>query len=180
MTIVLIVLAVFFTAFMAYKMVAPFLDSQEAQLRSELLDEDMRRVEELVALKTMYMGNLRELEFDLETDKIAKEDYVQLKKRYERRTAGIMRELDELHGGRDWRDKIDAELERRQLDVAKAPKALPAKKTPDTIICPSCGANNSADARFCSQCATSLAPEPSATPLSPPPAAAPSATTEVH
>ena len=173
MTIVLIVLAVFFTAFMAYKMVSPFLETQEAQLRSELLDEDMRRVEELVALKTMYMGNLRELEFDLETDKIAQEDYVQLKKRYERRTAGIMRELDELHGGRDWRDKIDAELTRRQLGADAAPSTPVPAPDPisDEVICPGCGAGMTVDAVFCSQCAT---------PLSSPKAVTEVATTEVH
>lgn len=112
MTILLIVAAAFFTALMFYKTLGPWLEREDASNLIEL-DDEMRQLEELVSQKAMLMQSLRELEFDLELDKITLEDYTQLKRRYERQTITIMRKLDALHGGRGWESKIEDELHRR-------------------------------------------------------------------
>ena len=136
MTIILIVAAAFFTALMFYKTLGPWLERGNTSNLIEL-DDEMRQLEELVSQKAMLMQSLRELEFDLELDKITTEDYTQLKRRYERQTIGIMRKLDTLHGGRGWESKIEDELNRRleleQTRVeagAKVKKQIKAKTKP--------------------------------------------------
>lgn len=152
MTILLIVAAAFFTALMFYKTLGPWLEREDASNLIEL-DDEMRQLEELVSQKAMLMQSLRELEFDLELDKITLEDYTQLKRRYERQTITIMRKLDALHGGRGWESKIEDELHRRiaqeQPDEAEKkvktktktkpkpkPKAKTAKRLPEATAEP--------------------------------------------
>lgn len=132
MTIILIVASAFFTGLMFYKMIWPWL-GQRLDDDSVTLDDEMRQLEELVVQKALLMQNLRELEFDLELEKISQEDYVILKRRYEQQTIGVMRKLDALHGGRDWEAKIEQELIARlkalQAPEEKAPAKTKAKKT---------------------------------------------------
>lgn len=132
MTIILIVAAAFFTALMFYKTLGPWLEREDASNLIEL-DDEMRQLEELVSQKAMLMQSLRELEFDLELDKITQEDYTQLKRRYERQTITIMRKLDMLHGGRGWESKIEDELNRRiaqeQPEEAEKKKVKAKTKT---------------------------------------------------
>lgn len=128
MTIILIVAAAFFTALMFYKTLGPWLERGNTSNLIEL-DDEMRQLEELVSQKAMLMQNLRELEFDLELDKITTEDYTQLKRRYERQTIGIMRKLDTLHGGRGWESKIEDELNRRlELEQTRSSAGDKVKK----------------------------------------------------
>lgn len=166
MTLLLIIAAAIFTLVTTYHLVLPFLSSHEESLRFEVLDEDLRKVEELVARKTTLLQTLRDVEFDYETSKISEDDYRDLKRRYERQAVEVMRELDNLHGGRGWEEAIDAELDRRlaklQVDrqtdrQAEQPREAAAAQPAELVDCPDCGKEMEANARFCSQCGTTLA-----------------------
>ena len=110
MTIALIILFVCFTLAMAWQTLSPFLGGSQEQLRFDLLEDELRQVEELTTRKNLYLDNLREIEIDRELDKLAEKDYVELKRRYERETVRIMRELDDLHGGRGWESRVEDAL----------------------------------------------------------------------
>lgn len=167
--ILLIATTALLTAYMAYRMVAPFLEERGDQLRFELLDEELRQIEELTNRKKLNVDGLRELELDHELERISDEDYRVMKKRYELETIRIMRELDALHGGRGWEERVEDAL-RRALDEEPASRedAAPALATEATeasapearaeVECPSCGKMMEADARFCSGCGASLQP----------------------
>lgn len=153
MTLLLTLLAVVFTIAAAYQLIRPFMTSRRDQLRFEVLDEDLRRVEELVARKSTLLQELREIKFDHETGKISEADYEEMKQRFERQAVQVMRELDELHGGRGWEDAIDEELERR-LDKVFAQREAGAADT--AVACHECGKEMEPGARFCSQCGATL------------------------
>lgn len=163
MTLLLIIVAAIFTLVAAYHLVLPFLSTHEESLRFEVLDEDLRRVEELAATKATLLQTLRDVEFDYETDKITEADYKALKKRYERQAVEVMRELDELHGGRGWEETIDKELAQRLEKMAaqrEASNRRDRQRKPAgaaLVDCPECGKEMEANARFCSQCGTTLA-----------------------
>ncbi len=108
--LVLVLATCFFSVFMLYRMVAPFLETRSEQLRFDLLDDEMRQIEELTTRKSLYLDNLREIELDYELDRITEEDYRDLKRRYELKTVRIMRTLDELYGGRDWEERVERAL----------------------------------------------------------------------
>lgn len=113
MTLLLVFLGSVFTAFALYLTVAPFLGGKRAGARLEHLSEEINEIEQLVARRQVLLGSLRELEFELETEKVAPQDYKRFRARYETEAVAIMRRLDEIHGGRGWEARIDAELEKR-------------------------------------------------------------------
>lgn len=164
MMIVFIVATSFFTAFMFYRMLAPLFERVDPDAL-ELLDDDMRRLEELVAQRALVMHSLAELEQDLELEKLTQEDYTQLKRRYQRQVINIMKQLDAIHGGREWESKIDEELDLRRTPQVKPTKKKKTKKpkkttapqpteTLSTIACTECGHEMSPKAKFCSECGT--------------------------
>lgn len=100
-------LSVIFTAFAIYMTVLPFLSSSVRNWRFEFLDNDLRKVELLSAEKSVLVNALRDLEFERQTEKIQEDDYRVFRKRVENRAVRIMKELDQLHGGRGWDERID-------------------------------------------------------------------------
>jgi hypothetical protein len=161
-TLVLLIAAVLLTLVAAFHLVRPFFADRREQLRFEVLDEDLRRVEELVVRKSTLLQELRDITLDRETGKIAEEDFEDLKKHYERQAVAVMRELDELHGGRGWEAAIDEQLSER-LDMmarrreAGRPQQSEAGQEADSIDCHACGKQMEAQARFCSHCGATLA-----------------------
>ena len=122
MTLALIALFGAFTAYMLYFMVKPLIGKDDSA-RADLLSEDLRQSEELSSLKALNTSALRDLKVDRELKKITQEDYLQLKREHESRAVKAMRELDQLHGGRDWRERVEAALAARrgplQLEVSR-------------------------------------------------------------
>lgn len=113
MTLLLVFLGAIFTIYALWLAIAPFLGGSSAGARLEHLDEEIREIEVLAARREVLLTALRELEFERETDKLSPEDYDRFHKRYEREAVAIMRRLDEIHGGRNWRARVDAQLEER-------------------------------------------------------------------
>ncbi|MFP4599185.1 MAG: zinc ribbon domain-containing protein [Persicimonas sp.] len=160
MTLLLIILAVIFTLVAAYNVVTPFLSSERDQLRFELLDEDLRRVEELASQRALLLQELRDITLDRETGKISQDNYEELKATYERQAVQVMKELNDIHGGRGWEEAIDDELERRlaRFEAERARQgAENAEPSADFIECPECSKRLEPEARFCSRCGTNIA-----------------------
>lgn len=151
------------TIFALVKIVAPFLEDRDAQLRFEVLDEELREIEELVARKSVLLQGLKDIEFDYETGKLSEEDYERLREKNERQAVQVMRKLDDLRGDVDLDEAIDSALERRLQERARTVPADrsaetpdPEQETPATIECPECGKRLEAEARFCSRCGRPL------------------------
>jgi hypothetical protein len=184
MTLVLVFIFAAVTVYAVYKSATPFLEERRDQLRSELLDEELGQIEELVARKSNLLQSLRDLEFDHETGKLADDDYERLKTRYERKAVRVMQRLDELRG-EDRREAIDEAVqsrleqiraEREEVEPSEEQIAAktstsdattaeePADETGDATdepetpgrACPDCGRNLPSDARFCSGCGLEL------------------------
>ena len=113
MTVLLILAGAAFTTFMLYLMIKPLVMSREEAVRDEHLGDQMREIEQLMARRNVLVSALRELEFEKETNKIARDDYERFRTRYEREAVKIMKRLDEMHGGRGWEVRIEEELEER-------------------------------------------------------------------
>lgn len=162
-TVLLVFIFAALTIFAIVKVVAPFLEDRDEQLRFEILDEELRQIEELVARKSVMLQSLRDIEFDYETGKLSEADYERLRKKHERQAVQVMRRLDELRGDVDLDDEIDSALEQRLRQRAGAANAETETDTPDesetTLECPECGKQLEAEARFCSRCGHQLADE---------------------
>ena len=113
MTILMIVVCCGFTLWMLYKAGAHLFEARSDELRAELLDPDLRELAELNARHALALENLREIAFDFELDKISESDYLDLKRRYERQSIGVMRRIDALYGGKGWQERVDALVHER-------------------------------------------------------------------
>jgi hypothetical protein len=149
MSFILILIGALFTLSAIYFTIQPFLKSREEQARLELIDEEIRAVELLLARKEALVRALRELEFDHSTEKITAEDYERYRLKLERQAIGVMRELDAVHGGKQWREKVDAYIQ-DNLPELEAPPEKPERLT--ALACKNCGATLKADDRFCAKC----------------------------
>jgi len=142
-TVLLVFIFAALTIFAVVKVVAPFLEDRHEQLRFEILDEELRQIEELVARKSVLLQSLRDIEFDHETGKLSEADYERLRKKHERQALQVMRRLDELRGDVDLDDEIDSALEERLRQRAEAGTAdsqpTPSADREAAIECPECG-----------------------------------------
>jgi len=153
MSFVLILFLALFTLAAIYFSIQPFLTSRESQARLELIDDEVRAVELLLARKEGLLRALRELEFDKATEKISPEDYERFRLKLERQAVGVMKELDAIHGGRQWRDEVDQFIADRLPEIA-AQHAL--EESRESKPCPDCSTPFYPDDRFCSKCGAKL------------------------
>ena len=131
MTLVLVGLAL-------YKVLEPLL---REGIEAPVAPHAPGRRRELERDKQAVLKAIREIELDYQMRKIAESDYRELVQRYRTRAMRIIRELD---AGDDYRTIIEEELKTR----------LAAGATVGG--CPSCGAANDPEARFCNKCGGKL------------------------
>lgn len=153
MSFLLILIGALFTLSAVYLTLQPFLKSREDQARLELIDDEIREVELLLARKEALLRGLRELEFDRSTEKISQEDFERFQTKLERQAMGVMRQLDQIHGGKGWRADTDAYVRDHKPKVEKIEKAQ------KRLECSSCSAQISLDDSFCAKCGTPVKPE---------------------
>jgi hypothetical protein len=183
MTILLILAYAAFTAAMLLQTARLFFSGRDEAPGAALLSDDMRQLEELVALRAQLLSSLRELELDYELEKISGEDYKLLKQRYERQAVQIMRKLDTLYGGRGWEASIEAELDTRLTGEAPAPRAAapatPVEETPAIAqeatpaagwTCHACARELTDEDMFCGRCGASRSAAEAAPAADEPPA----------
>jgi hypothetical protein len=123
-----------------YKVLEPLLLREGAEI--PIAPQAPVRRRELERDKQAVLKAIREIELDYQMRKIAEADYRDLVQRYRLRAMRIIRELD---AGDDYRTLIEEELKTR-LAASPAPGG-----------CPTCGAGNDPDARFCKKCGEKLA-----------------------
>jgi hypothetical protein len=104
--------------------------------------------------KMLVLRSIKEVEFDRAMRKISDADYQEMVGRLRVRAAGLLRQLD--GGGLGYRELIERDLATR-IGPAAARTSVPAVEDPASPrlapgVCPSCGVDNGADARFCKAC----------------------------
>lgn len=155
MTVLLVFAAAIFALVASYRAFAPLVLTG-TRIQSGALDTELRELEELTARRDVLLKSLRELEFERETNKVSQGDFETFRARYEREALDILKEIDRLHGGRGWQERIDEELRSRvgppSLASAVAPSLDDSEQGPPE--CVSCGAELQVDDRFCSKCGT--------------------------
>ena len=150
-------------------MVRPFLQSRAKQARFDLLADELRQIDELVSLKSLYLDHLREIEIDHELKKIAQDDYQKIKRQTERAAVHVMRRLDTYYGGRQWQEELDEVIAAHRL--ASPPPVASTSQAPtlSSLTCAACHAVQSdGAAKFCSQCGATIPTETPTFRLSPP------------
>ncbi len=173
MTLLALVLAVAFTLLMILQMFRPFLYSRDEQLRFELLEQDLREIENLLNRKQALVQMLRDLEYDYETDKIAEDHYRKFRRSCERQAVAVMRRLDSIHGGRGWESLIDQALATDSFPDS-LPQAPPAptppivdEDLPSTPGCDRCGTLLEPQDRFCGHCGSPVVSPDDSDPAAP-------------
>jgi len=104
----------------------------------DLTESDSPKVKALLAL--------REIEFDKATGKLAEEDYVRLKARYESQAIAAIR-AEEQSAKEEARPASD-----------RAEEAIRRARREGPRVCPTCGPRPEANAVYCSKCGRSLVP----------------------
>lgn len=158
-TIMLIVLTV---------LVYPLFKKFSEQMPVEIYGD---RHGELLSRKESLYSTLKELDFDFKTDKLSREDYEELKKRYRGEALSLLKELDEAEKGDDVEALIEKEiLVRRRVSFPLKEKEEGEKsgdiegiieeeilaRRMSVSLCPDCGARQGKKDRFCSNCGRKL------------------------
>ena len=129
-----VVLAVLTLAFIIYPLF-------RQRLSQEGLAED-EKLQELRSKRDTTYSMLKEMEFDLQSGILTKEDYRDLEARYKRKAISILRGIDDLKAGTN----VEDEIEKRVLELRRSKGRF----------CPQCGTSYQEGDRFCSRCGTSL------------------------
>lgn len=156
-SIVAVVMAAAAFALVGY----PLLRERRQPAIPPLPDDYQRLLEDLLAQRQATYAAIKELDFDHEMGNLADADYHELRERYRRKAAGILRDLDELQAGsvpfaaeagpdgeEEPATSLDDELEREIRRRRRARRrAASGGRT-----CTSCGGPIGPRDRFCAGC----------------------------
>ncbi len=93
---------------------SPLLRDSQTDLNM-ILDNTTDTQKALQQKRSELMLTLKELDFDYEMGKLSKEDYIDLKKKYEGETIEILRQIDfEKSSWNKFQKQIDEELEKKR------------------------------------------------------------------
>ena len=119
------------------------------------------RVEDLRVRRDQLFHDIRELEFDHRMGKLSDSDYEQLLDQLKEEAATVVDALERIEQESPEKapsrpaEPADGDIEAM---IARARQRIPATGKA-TAKCPSCGAENPVDARFCNTCGAALAVE---------------------
>ncbi|HJM41955.1 MAG: zinc-ribbon domain-containing protein [Nitrospinota bacterium] len=131
-------------------------------------DDAGSRLEELLEMKDVIYGALKELDFDRAAGKLSDPDFRRLEAQYRERAIGVLRGIDALVETGDPEADLSEALEREILALRKAvreedPSPGAAETAPDARgdppeprFCRDCGVPVSSTDNFCSSCGTVL------------------------
>ncbi len=97
---------------------------------------------ELLSKRDTTYSMLKELEFDLQSGILSKEDYQELEARYKSKAISVLKGIDGLKEVGD----VEADIERQVLELRRVRGSL----------CPQCGDKRQPNDRFCPRCGASL------------------------
>lgn len=102
-----------FFCFLAWFIFSPMFRNKGRDLNM-VLDSTPDTQKNLQSKRSELMLTLRELDFDFEMGKLSKEDYTNLKKKYEAETIDILRQIDAEKDAWDkFQSKLDQKLEKK-------------------------------------------------------------------
>jgi len=133
---------------MAVFVATPLLARESAATSS--LPVDVTPLSDLKRRRLVVYENLKDLEFEYQSGKLASQDYQSLKQNYLGEAATLMAASQEAEQLKE----IDALLER---EVA-ARRASRKKSPPQDYVCPKCGFENPVPVKFCGECGTKISP----------------------
>ncbi len=148
-----VVLAVLTFAFIIYPLF-------RQRLPQEGLAED-EKLQELRSKRDTTYSMLKEMEFDLQSGILTKEDYRELEARYKRKAISILRDIADLKADTNVVDEIEKRvLELRQKKSSSEDEQLEKEtaklRRSKGRFCSQCGTKYQESDRFCSRCGTSL------------------------
>lgn len=114
MSLILVYIAGAFALTALVFMFRPLFGTRRERVRIEYIEEELRMIEGLASKRAALLQQLRDLEFDRETNKVSDEDYQMYKRRFELHAIGVMKQLDAIRGGQNWDAIVDAELARHR------------------------------------------------------------------
>ena len=97
---------------------------------------------ELLSKRDTAYSMLKELEFDLQSGILSKEDYQELEARYKGKAISVLKGIDGLKEDGD----VAAAIERQVLELRRGGDSF----------CPQCGDKRQPNDRFCSRCGANL------------------------
>lgn len=118
-------------------------------------------IDELILRRDQLFNDIRELEFDYQTGKLNDADYRQLLGELKSNAASVIEALETKQLGRQTSERKLPRLTRTISDADIEARISQARKThmESTEACPSCRHQNSAGAKFCSECGASMVSE---------------------
>ena len=108
------------------------------------LPVDVTPLADLKRRRLVVYENLKDLEFEYQSGKIAKQDYQSLKQNYLGEAAALMAASQEAEQLKE----TDAVIE-REIAARRAPRKVPP---PQDYVCPHCGFENPVPVKFCGEC----------------------------
>jgi hypothetical protein len=140
--------AVLIAVGMAVFVAMPLLARESAATSS--LPVDVTPLADLKRRRLVVYENLKDLEFEYQSGKLAAQDYQSLKQNYLGEAATLMAASQDAEQLKE----IDALLER---EIA-ARRASRENRPPQDYVCPKCGFENPVPVKFCGECGAKISP----------------------
>jgi rubrerythrin len=116
---------------------------------SGTLPVDVTPLADLKRRRLVVYENLKDLEFEFQAGKIAREDYESLRQNYLGEAAALMADAQEAEQVRESETLIEHEVASRRARR----KLQPAEE----YVCPKCGYENPLPVKFCGECGSRIA-----------------------
>jgi hypothetical protein len=146
-------IAVLIALGMAAFVAMPLLAREGATMST--LPVDVTPLSDLKRRRLVVYENLKDLEFEYQSGKLAAPDYDSLKQNYLGEAATLMAASQEAEQLKE----IDAVLEH---EIA-ARRASRKDRLPQDYVCPKCGFENAVPVKFCGECGAKITGRPSLT-----------------
>ena len=151
-TLVIFVCAIGFGLFILY----PLLSSPGTESSTET------GIDELLLARDQLFHDIRELEFDYRTGKLAEADYHDLLNQLKSQAAAVIDEIETINSVESTAPESSHAKHPQQSEDIEA-RIAAARKKPGVsekkpTTCPQCGEDNPVNARFCNSCGAAVAP----------------------
>jgi membrane protease subunit (stomatin/prohibitin family) len=140
------IIAVLIAVGMAVYVVWPLLSAETA---GGTLPLDVTVLGDLKRRRLVVYDNLKDLEFEYQSGKIAREDYEALRTNYMGEAAGLMAATQEAEQLKQDDAVVEREIAARRAQRKSQPKI--------EYKCPACGHENPLPVKFCGECGARLA-----------------------
>ena len=145
---ILLGIALLLAAGAAVLVVAPLVSADAAG--SGTLPVDVTPLADLKRRRLVVYENLKDLEFEFQSGKIARQDYRSLRENYLGEAAVLMAATQEAETLKESETLIERQVAARRARL----KAQP----PDDYVCPKCGFENPVPVKFCGECGARIVP----------------------